>query len=232
MRDHAGLVAFGQQPGDRLAADGAEIERPLVDVHLDELVGLRAVEPPPETHGVAERLVAVLQAVLDALAQQAMHVADRLDAKVLADRVGAQAATAGRCVRTTTGPCRRPVPAAGRRRSVGLRGSPARRRRGRPSILSRRPRRRESGRRGRRRGRNRRPGKAAGRDRRWCAARARQSWRAANSSSVMPAGRRPSAHSGRPCWPRTNRGCSGRSGRRRRERSRPSVPTRLRRPGG
>jgi len=39
VRNDAGLVAFGQQPGNRITTHRSKVERPLVDVHLDELVG-------------------------------------------------------------------------------------------------------------------------------------------------------------------------------------------------
>ena len=64
LRDHAGLVAFGQKTRDGLAVDGAEIERPIVDVQPHELVGLGEIESAAVTQGVAQGVVAVVQAVL------------------------------------------------------------------------------------------------------------------------------------------------------------------------
>ena len=44
MRDHAGLVASSQQQRDGFATARSEVERPVVDVHTDKLIGLAMIE--------------------------------------------------------------------------------------------------------------------------------------------------------------------------------------------
>ncbi len=51
------------------AAIGAVVERALVDVHADEAVGEGGVEVAGELHGVGKGLFAMVESVLDAVAE-------------------------------------------------------------------------------------------------------------------------------------------------------------------
>ena len=66
FRNHAGRVPFGQQASDGLAAAVAEIERPIVDVHADELVRLGAIQVAAVLQRIVERSSRWREPVLDA----------------------------------------------------------------------------------------------------------------------------------------------------------------------
>ena len=105
LRDHAGGVAAGQQLADRLAAAWAEIERPVVDVHADELIGLGLIKIAAVLQRVAKRFLAMIEPVLNALLQQAIDVAIIVGSpRSLANRIGAQRQAADRFARATIGP--------------------------------------------------------------------------------------------------------------------------------
>ena len=66
LRDQPLLPRLVEETPDSRAAALAVLQRELVDVHPDEPVGFRAVEPPAELQGVVERLLPVRQGVDDA----------------------------------------------------------------------------------------------------------------------------------------------------------------------
>ena len=65
----AAVVPHLKQLADGFAAVFTVVQGAVVDVHADELVGERGVEVASKLHGVGERLVAVVEGVLDAVAQ-------------------------------------------------------------------------------------------------------------------------------------------------------------------
>ena len=67
LRDDPRFVGPAEQRGDGFAAAFAEIERPVVDVHAHERVGLAGVEVAAVLHGVGEGFLAMVEPVLDAL---------------------------------------------------------------------------------------------------------------------------------------------------------------------
>src|SRR3990172_12684697 len=85
LGDDAGLVGAVEQRADRLAAAFAKIERPVVHVHADELVGLAAGEGAAVLQRVLPRLGTVLQTVLDALFQKGRHLDHRGAAEIPAN---------------------------------------------------------------------------------------------------------------------------------------------------
>ena len=103
MRNDAAIVAHIEQLADGFAAVFAVVERALVDVHADEVVGERGVEIAGELHGVGEGFFAMIERVLDAVAQGVGGGQQRLCAERAADGVAAERAGAGRSARATTG---------------------------------------------------------------------------------------------------------------------------------
>jgi len=67
----ASLESHIQQLADGFAAIFSVVQRALVDVHAHKLIGQRGVQVASELHGVGERLLAVVQGMLDAAAQRA-----------------------------------------------------------------------------------------------------------------------------------------------------------------
>src|SRR5260370_41948241 len=65
----AAVEAHVQKPLDGISAVWTVVERALVDVHSDEAVGQRRVEVASELHGVGQGLFAVVEGVLDTVAQ-------------------------------------------------------------------------------------------------------------------------------------------------------------------
>jgi hypothetical protein len=68
MSYHARLYSFIEKESDRLAPLITVIQGPVIHVHTDELVGLAAIEPAREPHGVVKRVLAMLEAKSDAVA--------------------------------------------------------------------------------------------------------------------------------------------------------------------
>src|SRR5450759_5194338 len=66
---HAGPDAFVEEEPDCRSAALAVIERPVVHVHPDERVGLAPIETARIAHRVVESILAVFEAVRNALAQ-------------------------------------------------------------------------------------------------------------------------------------------------------------------
>ena len=65
----AALVTKVEEFADGLASVGAVVESALVDVHADKAAGRSGVEFAGKLHGVFESLLAVIECVLDAVAQ-------------------------------------------------------------------------------------------------------------------------------------------------------------------
>jgi hypothetical protein len=68
-RNDAALIAHVEQLLDGNPAVVAVVDGALVDVHADEAIGERGVQVAGELHGVLERCFAVVERVLDAVAQ-------------------------------------------------------------------------------------------------------------------------------------------------------------------
>ncbi len=88
--DYSRAVAFGEKTADSVAAARTEVERPIVDVHAHEPIGLGSIEIAAVLERIIERLVAMRQSVLDALVKQSVHVANDCGAEIFADTVGAE----------------------------------------------------------------------------------------------------------------------------------------------
>ena len=73
-----------------LAAIGAVVEGALIDVHADKAVGQAGVEVTGELHGVFQRLLAVIESMLDAVAYSAGDSAEGFGTKRAADGVAAK----------------------------------------------------------------------------------------------------------------------------------------------
>jgi len=63
------LVAHIEELADGFAAVVAVVDGAVVDVHADEAVGHRGVEIAGELHSILESLFAVIEGMLDAVAQ-------------------------------------------------------------------------------------------------------------------------------------------------------------------
>src|SRR5688500_2800277 len=87
--DDSAFHTLVQKESDGSASALAVIERPIVDVHADEGVGLSAIETTREAHRVVERVLPVVEAVGDARAQVAGHFFLQLPRHVLAADVAA-----------------------------------------------------------------------------------------------------------------------------------------------
>ena len=89
-RDDAALVAQGEELADGLAAVGTVVEGAVVDIHADEAVGQARVQVAGKLHGVVEGLLAVVEGVLDAVADGFGDDAHGVCAERAADGVAAQ----------------------------------------------------------------------------------------------------------------------------------------------
>ena len=83
-------MCFLQQTAHRLAAARTIVESPVVDVHADELVGLRAIQITAVLQGVLQSFAAMREAIADAFFEQAVDFADCFGTKVAADDVAAE----------------------------------------------------------------------------------------------------------------------------------------------
>src|SRR5437588_86300 len=88
--DYARLDAFLEEKSNGLTSTLAVVERPVVDVHADECVSLLAIEVARVAHCVVERVLAVVEAVGDALAQMAGDLPLDITRHVLADDVASK----------------------------------------------------------------------------------------------------------------------------------------------
>src|SRR6266567_4918174 len=79
-----------QQPPDAFPAVIAVVEGTLVDVHADEFVGKLRVEIAGELHGIGQRFFAMIDGVLNTVAQSLRHTGDRLRTEGATDRIPAQ----------------------------------------------------------------------------------------------------------------------------------------------
>src|SRR3954469_10281259 len=84
------LDAFVEEKANGTAAALAVIERPVVDIHSYESVGFVAVEAPGVPHRVIQRVLAVVEAVGNALAEMARHLPLKVGWHVLPNDVAAQ----------------------------------------------------------------------------------------------------------------------------------------------
>src|SRR6267378_856567 len=89
-RNNTRLVPHIQQPPDRFPAVIPVVEGSLVDVHADEFVGELGIEVAGELHGIGECFVAMINCILDAVAQRLGNAGNRLGAKRSANRVSAE----------------------------------------------------------------------------------------------------------------------------------------------
>ena len=69
MRDDSAVEANVQKLLDRFSAVWAVVERAVVDVHSDEAVGKGGIEVASKLHSISEGLFAVVEGVLDTVAQ-------------------------------------------------------------------------------------------------------------------------------------------------------------------
>ena len=76
-----------EQFGDRLASSRSKIDRPAINVHLDELIGFTRIEAASETEGVLKCFFAMFQAVDDACLQIMLYVAHHFGPEVFSDAV-------------------------------------------------------------------------------------------------------------------------------------------------
>ena len=88
--EEVGGGAALEEGGDGLAAAGAVVERPVVDVHSDEAVGEVAVEVAAELEGVVNGFGAMVEAVLDGLLDDVGDFLHGGLAEVFADAVAAE----------------------------------------------------------------------------------------------------------------------------------------------
>src|SRR5690606_32762564 len=75
---------------DRLAAARAVVERPVVDVHADELVRKVMIEITAVLQGILHRFSAMIEAVLDRLFKDVSHFLHGFTAEVTSDAVASQ----------------------------------------------------------------------------------------------------------------------------------------------
>ena len=88
--DDAFFVPESEQAADGFLSVGAVAEGALIDVHADEAAGQVDVEVACELHGVFEALFAVVEAVLDAVAEGLGGDAHHIGAEAAADGVAAE----------------------------------------------------------------------------------------------------------------------------------------------
>ena len=90
MGDDAAIVAHGEQLTNGVFAVFAVVEGALVDVHADEAIGERGFEVAGELHGVGESFFAVVERVLDAVAEGVGGGEESFSAEGAADGVAAE----------------------------------------------------------------------------------------------------------------------------------------------
>jgi len=88
--DDAPVIAHLEEFLDGFAAVWAIVECALVDVHADKAVGERGVQVARELHRVLERLFAMVEGVLDAVAQGIGGGEEGVDAEGAADGVATE----------------------------------------------------------------------------------------------------------------------------------------------
>src|SRR5712664_1195009 len=71
--DDSRAMAFVEQAADGFAAARTVIQGPFIDVHAYEAIGQRLVHVARVAQGVSQCIVAVIQAVLDALFQESTN---------------------------------------------------------------------------------------------------------------------------------------------------------------
>src|SRR5688572_3040869 len=86
----SGLRTAGEQRLDRLAAAGAVIEGPVIDVHPDEPVGERPIQVAPELQGISDRRGSVVETVLNRFLEHVGDLLHRLASEVFANAVAAE----------------------------------------------------------------------------------------------------------------------------------------------
>src|ERR1700675_3694904 len=70
---HARPDAFVEEEPDRCPTAFAVVERPVIHVHPDERIGLSPVEATRKTHRMVQSVLAVIEAVRDALPKMPGH---------------------------------------------------------------------------------------------------------------------------------------------------------------
>ena len=90
MGDHAGFVPAAEQQPHGFAAPDTKINRPVVDVHTDETVCFGSIEVSAVLHGVPERGLAMIEAVLDAALEQCGDFEHGFVAEISANGVATQ----------------------------------------------------------------------------------------------------------------------------------------------
>src|SRR6266404_8061701 len=70
LRNNPRVVPHFEEPSHRFATVISIVERTFVYVHADKLIGELGIEIAGKLHGVAERFFAMINGILDALAQR------------------------------------------------------------------------------------------------------------------------------------------------------------------
>src|SRR5580698_276225 len=86
----ATIVAHIEKLTDGFAAVRTVVEGALIDIHAHETVGEGGVEVASELHGVGEGLFAVIEGVLDAVAESVGRAGESFRTEGAADRVATQ----------------------------------------------------------------------------------------------------------------------------------------------
>src|SRR5260370_42158705 len=92
LKNNPRVVPHFEQPPNRFTAVVSVVESTFVDVHTNELIGELGIEIAGKLHGVAERFFAMIDCVLDALAQRLFYTGHRFRPERTADWVFAQRA--------------------------------------------------------------------------------------------------------------------------------------------
>ena len=90
MRNDFRLVSAIEQQFDRFPTPFSEIERPVVDVHPDELVRLTAIEITPELQGIRQCFSPIVECILNALFEQYRDLFHRLSSEIAANGVSTE----------------------------------------------------------------------------------------------------------------------------------------------
>src|SRR5258707_14386196 len=87
VRNNPCLIPHVQQLPHRLSSIVAVIERALVHIHPDKLIGGLLIKIAGELHRILQRLLAIVQRILNTLLQRRAHAGHKLRAKLAADGV-------------------------------------------------------------------------------------------------------------------------------------------------
>ncbi len=89
VRNNAALEAQFEQFANGLAAVVAVVQGALIDVHADEAVASEVSRSRGELHGILQRFFAVIERMLDAVAQGIGRGQQSISAKRTADGIAA-----------------------------------------------------------------------------------------------------------------------------------------------